>query len=107
MVIGDHHRHAQLLRPADLLHGGDAVVAGEQSVHPVLVCRFYDHPVNTVAVFDPVRNLIIHLRSHPGQRGVQDISGTDPVDIIVSDNADTLSIRDLLLQNGNRQIHIL
>ena len=59
MVIGDNHGHSHLLRPPDLISGGNPVVTGNNGIHPVLPRRFNQMLIDSVAVQDSVRNGVI------------------------------------------------
>ena len=106
MVVGDDHGHAKPLPTGDLLRRGNAVVAGENGIHPFPVSPLHKLYVQPIAIPDPVRDVAIHLCPKPFQAFQQDVSGVHPVNIIVTDHPDLLSFTYLLPQDIHRPVHI-
>ena len=105
-MVGDHSGHSQLLRKLELAHRRDAVVTGQNGVHPVRRGRPDNGLVDPVAVLHPVRDLIVHGRPKALQPPVQDVGGADPVDVVVPHDADSGPCGDLPIQDFHRPFHI-
>ena len=105
MMIRHDDGHPLFLRQSDLRSGGDAVVAGEDRIDPRLI-RLQDQVrVQPVAVLHPVRDRRIRISSRHLQALMQDTGGADTVRVIIADDADPLSLPDLLHQKSGRLLH--
>ena len=65
MVVCHNDCHAQLLCDADLSQRRNSVIAGHKRVHAVRRCLTDNGFVDTVAVLDTVRDLVVDHRIHP------------------------------------------
>ncbi len=105
MMIRYDHAHSVGSRKSDLGCRCDPVIAGQDKLPAVLFCLPDQMIVQPIAVPDPVRNDRIRIGSEQPQATEQNISGTDPVHIIITDNAYLRSLCDPLKKQFTRFPH--
>ena len=107
MVVRNQHGKPQFLRQSDLLYSGDSVVTGQDGIDAVISRGADDGFIDSITILNPVRNFIIHIGPDSCKRPVKQIGRAYTVYVVISNNADSFSLRCLSLQNLHRQIHIL
>ena len=107
MMVRHDDRQSVFLSVSDLLRCGDPVIAGNDRIDPVVDRTVDEINIQPVSVFDPVRDIRIHVRPQSGQPLLQDVGCVYPVNIIVADHPDGFFLTDLLRKDLNRPVHIL
>ena len=88
MVVRYDDLHPIGIGKRNLRCGRYAVVAGHNHADAILLRLLYQMFIQPVAVMNPMRNGSVHLSPQGLYGPGQNIGRTDPVHIIVADNAD-------------------
>ena len=107
VMVRDQHGKSQFLRQADLRHSGDSIVTGQDRIDSVLSRGADNGFIDSIAILDPVRNLIIHVSPDSRERPVKQVRRADAVYIVIPDYPDPFSLLRLLLQDLYCKIHVL
>ena len=94
MMVGDEYGESEVTRMLHLLDGTDAVVAGQHNAHAVLLRLVDDVDIDSVSIFDSVRQYIIHLRAEALETGVENVGRTHTIDVVISDDSDATAVLD-------------
>ena len=105
-MVSDDHRHLQRPGISDLLLRRNTIIASEDRID-ILLPRFFDQIlIDSVAILDAMRNIVIHLRAKALQSAIQNKSGTHTIHVVITDNTDRLFLKQLIQQDVCRLLHI-
>ena len=107
MVVRHNDSQPVFLCIRDLLCRRDPIIAGHDRVNAIVDGPVDEQPIEPVPVFDPVRDICVHIRAESGQSFLEDISCIYAVDVIVPDHTDPHLLPDLLREDLHRPVHIL
>ena len=107
MMVCYDHCHPHLLCQCDRLDRRDSVVTGDDRIHTIFTGLQDQCLIDSIAVFDPIRNRSICLRATSGKSLQQNIRCHYAINIVISDDPDLLSGIDLIPDDRSCQINIL
>ena len=107
MVVRHNHRHAEPPAIGNLLTGRDAVITRHYRVYPISVSPLDQLDVQTVSIFDTVRDITVYLSTRFIQTLQQDIRGIHAVYIVITDNTYLPAPVYLLPEYLYRLVHVL
>ena len=106
MMIGYDHCHSFFLCHRNFIVCCNPVITGNNYINPVIHCSFNQVLMDSISISHPVRNVCICQCTYSLQSFDQDKRGHYTINIIVSNNTDTLFFFYLVSQDLHCFIHI-
>ena len=106
MMIGYDHCYSFFLCHRNLIVRRNSVITGNNYVNPIVHCSFDQVLVDPISVSHPVRNICICQCTYSLKSFNEDERGHYTINIIISDNTDTLFFFYFISQDFHCFIHI-
>ena len=88
MVVSDNYRQATFLCIRDLCRSCNSIITGDDRVNPILHCFLDKLFMDSISIFDPVRNIGVRIRPQSLESFEQNAGRGNAVYIIIPDNPD-------------------
>ena len=106
MMVDDDNIEPHLIRRRDFARVRNAAIHRDDQIYAALLEQLQAFDIQAVPLFDPVRNMVDRLRADLAQERNQHRRAGSAVDVVITPDADLLSVLDCVDDPPHGRFHI-